>query len=36
MARFLVFILCVSMATTQRNGNAVKDKGEYFLKIVKN
>lgn len=27
MARLLVFILCASMVTTQRNGNVVKDKG---------
>ncbi|KAL7049977.1 hypothetical protein ACKWTF_003927 [Chironomus riparius] len=28
MARLLVFILCASMATTQRNGNVVKDKSD--------
>lgn len=33
MARLLVFVLCASMVTTQRNGNVVKDKGE--LQVVK-
>lgn len=28
MARLLVFVLCASMVTTQRNGNAVKNGGE--------
>lgn len=28
MARLLVFVLCASMVTTQRNGNIVKDRGE--------
>ncbi|CRK95652.1 CLUMA_CG009110, isoform A [Clunio marinus] len=27
MARLLVFVLCASMVTTQRNGNVVKDRG---------
>lgn len=34
MARLLVFILCASMVTTQRNGNVVKDKGELNLKSL--
>lgn len=34
MARLLVFILCASMVTTQRNGNVVKDKGELSLKSM--
>ncbi|KAG5679018.1 hypothetical protein PVAND_008622 [Polypedilum vanderplanki] len=29
MTRLLVFILCASMATTQRNGNVVKDKDDH-------
>lgn len=28
MARLLVLILCISMATTQRNGNIVKERGK--------
>ena len=32
MARLLVFVLCASMVTTQRNGNAIKnDRGESEL-----
>lgn len=32
MARLLVFVLCASMVTTQRNGNVVKsEKGELKL-----
>lgn len=27
MARLLVFVLCASMVTTQRNGNAIKSDG---------
>lgn len=27
MARLLVFVLCASMVTTQRNGNVVKKEG---------
>lgn len=31
MARLLVFVLCASMVTTQRNGNVVKERGEFHL-----
>lgn len=33
MARLLVFVLCASMVTTQRNGNVVKDRGELQMQM---
>lgn len=33
MARLLVLLFCISMATTQRNGNIVKDRGKFVFTI---
>lgn len=30
MARMLVFVLCASLVATQRNGNIVKERGEFL------
>lgn len=30
MSRLLILIFCISMATTQRNGNVIKERGKQF------